>query len=121
MLINVSTIGRNCPRKARNKYFKWDKLNNERDLICKKIENKFPHLEASVGGEISIDIYPKGKNKSQVLDEIKGPIIFFGDRCKKGGNDYPIVKRLENEKNLRNYKVHDVSNYTKTWEILKKY
>ena len=120
-LINFSTIGRNCPREARNRYFKWDKLNNERDLICTKIEKKFPHLEASVGGEISIDIYPKGKNKAQVLDEIKGPILFFGDRCEKGGNDYPIVYRLENEKNKRNYKVHNVSNYSETWEILKKY
>ena len=120
-LINFSTIGRNCPREARNKYFKWDKLNKERDLICEKIENKFPHLEASVGGEISIDIYPKGKNKAQVLDEIKGPIIFFGDRCEKGGNDYPISYRLENEKNERSYKVHKVKNYSETWQILKKY
>ena len=51
----------------------------------------------------------------------QGPILFFGDRCEKGGNDYPIVRRLENEKNKRNYKVHNVSKYSETWEILKKY
>ena len=119
-LINFSTIGRECPKEARKRYFLWDKEKNERKMICEKIEEKFPLLEASVGGEISIDIYPKGKNKSQVLDEIHGPVVFFGDRCEKGGNDYPIVKRLETESNKRNYIINNVSNFKETWEILKK-
>ncbi len=119
-LINFSTIGRECPKEARERYFNWDKEKNERKMICEKIEEKFPLLEASVGGEISIDIYPKGKNKSQVLDEIYGPVVFFGDRCEKGGNDYPIVKRLETEINKRNYTINNVSHFKETWEILKK-
>ena len=119
-LINFSTIGRECPKEARERYFNWDKEKNERKMICEKIEENFPLLEASVGGEISIDIYPKGKNKSQVLDEIYGPVVFFGDRCEKGGNDYPIVKRLETEINKRNYTINNVSHFKETWEILKK-
>ena len=87
--------------------------------MCKQIEKEFPLLEASVGGEISIDIYPKGKNKAQVLDEIIGPVVFFGDRCEEGGNDYPIVKRLEFEKRKREYNVYNVSNFNETWKILK--
>ena len=117
-LINFSTIGRNCPTEARKRYYEWDKINKEREFICKKVEKEFPFLEASIGGEISIDIYPKGKNKAQVLDEVNGPIIFFGDRCEEGGNDYPIVKRLEIEK--REHIVYNVSNFNETWEILKK-
>lgn len=117
-LINFSTIGRNCTKEARKRYYEWDKKNKEREFICKKVEKEFPFLEASIGGEISIDIYPKGKNKAQVLDEVNGPIIFFGDRCEEGGNDYPIVKRLEIEK--REHTVYNVSNFYETWEILKK-
>jgi len=118
-LINFSTIGRNCPKEARKKYYAWDKEHKERELICEKIEKEFPFLEASVGGEISIDIYPKGKNKAQVLDEITGPVVFFGDRCEKGGNDYPIIKRLEIEKEKREYNIYNVSNFNETWQILR--
>jgi len=66
-----------------------------------------------------VHIYPKGKNKSQVLDEIMGPIRFFGDRCNIGGNDYPIVKRLELEIPKRDYTIYNVSNFEETWKILK--
>ena len=119
-LINFSTIGRNCPKEARKRYFEWDKKNKEREFICKKVGKEFPFLEASIGGEISIDIYPKGKNKAQVLDEIIGPIIFFGDRCEEGGNDYPIVQRLNREEKKREHTIYNVSNFNETWEILKK-
>lgn len=118
-LINFSTIGRDCSRKERNAYYKWDQKIKERRLLCKEIEKAFPLLEASIGGQISIDIYPKGKNKSQVLDEIMGPIRFFGDRCNIGGNDYPIVKRLELEIPKRDYTIYNVSNFEETWKILK--
>ena len=37
---------------------------------------KFPEVEAAIGGQISIDIYEKGKNKA-VLDEIAGEIFFL--------------------------------------------
>ena len=55
-LVNYSTIGRNCDQSSRNAYYDWDQLKGERKLFCKMIEDTFPHLEASIGGEISIDI-----------------------------------------------------------------
>ena len=78
----------------------------------------FPDLEASIGGQISIDIHPKGANKSQILDDISGTIYFFGDKTEKGGNDYPIVKRLKKEK--RDMKIFSVSNPNETLKILQK-
>ena len=48
-------------------YFDYDTLNNERTEICQKIMEEFPDLEASIGGQISVDIYPKGRNKGQIL------------------------------------------------------
>jgi phosphomannomutase len=121
-LINFSTIGRSCTQEARERYAEWDKEIRERELFCKIIEDTFPDLEATVGGQISIDIYPIGKNKAQVLDDIIGPITFFGDKCEPGGNDYPIVERLGqlNEETNLACTIHRVKDYKDTWEILKR-
>ena len=117
-LVNYSTIGRNCDQSSRQAYYAWDKLKGERELFCKIIEDTFPKLEASIGGEISIDIYPKGKNKAQVLQDIIGPITFFGDKCEFGGNDFPIVNKLINEYNDEVI-INEVKDWTDTWEILR--
>ena len=121
-LINFSTIGRDCPQEARDRYGEWDKKIKERDVFCETIEKKFPELEATVGGQISIDIYPKGQNKAQVLDDLTGPITFFGDKCQPGGNDYPLVERLNklNEENNLSVTIYEIKNYKKTWDILKR-
>ena len=121
-LVNFSSIGRECPQEARERYYQWDKEIRERELFCTIIEKTFTHLEATIGGQISIDIYPKGQNKSQVLNEIPGPIKFFGDRCTPGGNDYPVVERLYrlNEENNLSCTVHEVKDWRETWNILKR-
>ena len=122
-LINFSTVGRSCPQEARDEYYDWDCRNKERETFCKIIEDRFPELEATVGGQISIDIYPKGQNKAQVLDDLIGPITFFGDKCEPGGNDYPIAFELEKqfEENNRQCVVHRVKDYKDTWKRLKTY
>ena len=120
-LVNFSSIGRDCDQSSRNAYYAWDQLQGERKLFCKIIENTFPKLEATVGGQISIDIYPKGQNKAQVLSDFDGPITFFGDRCEPGGNDYPIVCRIDEvESYLYKSVIHSVKDYKETWNILKR-
>ena len=96
-LINFSTIGRDCPQKEREKYFAWDNELNERKAMCTYIMRNFNDLEASIGGQISIDIHKKGMNKAQIMDDMEGQSVFFGDRCEPGGNDHPLVKRIELE------------------------
>ena len=63
---------------------------------------KWDNLDAVIGGQISIDITPKGMNKSQVLGEVKvfpnEKYIFIGDRTMEGGNDYPLAKIMNNQK-----------------------
>ena len=51
---------------------------------------------------MSIDIYPKGMDKSQELEHIEDKeerycpekYIFIGDRTMKGGNDYPLAELM---------------------------
>ena len=101
-MVNFSIVGRDCTQEQRDEYFKYDNEKGERQIISNAIKEKFPDLDAVIGGQISIDIYPKGKDKSQILDVIKqdrlvtpDEYIFIGDRIEKGGNDYPLAKLLQ--------------------------
>ena len=64
---------------------------------------------------------PKGRDKSQILPEIKEwvdgkePILFFGDKTEKGGNDYPLAK-LMNE--VDNCSYYQTEGWKETQEIL---
>ena len=70
-MLNFSTVGRNCTLVERSKYFGWDNRVGERKKIAKQIIEGWPELDAVIGGQISIDIYPKGYDKSQVLKHIE--------------------------------------------------
>lgn len=91
-MVNFSIVGRNANRDERQQYIVWDNATNERAEICKRLNRMFTRLECVIGGETGIDISQVGHNKSQVRKHIEGPIIFFGDRCEYGGNDYPLAK-----------------------------
>ena len=58
--------------------------------IVSDLSAKYPELNFAIGGEISIDIHPLGKDKGQVLADMEGETIYFGDKCYLGGNDYNI-------------------------------
>lgn len=89
-MINFSTVGRNASHNMREAYARWDKTNLEREDIVAYINETYPELEVSIGGSISVDIYPWGKNKGQVIEtlrELHGDdveMIFVGDKNKPG-------------------------------------
>ena len=98
-MLNFSIVGRDCTQEQRDEYFEWDKKNGERERIAKHIRDNWKDLDAVIGGQISIDIVPKGFDKSQVLPHIEklenpSEIIFLGDRIEEGGNDYPLAQVL---------------------------
>ena len=101
-MVNFSIVGRNCTQEQRDEFFKWDNEKGERKKISTFLKHKFKDLDAVIGGQISIDIYPKGKDKSQVLEHIENieekycpdKYIFIGDRTMEGGNDYPLAKLM---------------------------
>jgi len=94
-MANMSTVGRSASPVLRKEYFEWDKKHREREEIARLLSQKHPELEFAIGGEISIDIYPKGKDKSQVLSDMFGRTVFFGDRCGTSGNDYHISQKAD--------------------------
>jgi len=100
-MLNFSVAGRDSNTEERKRYWEWDKVNKEREKIAEKISKDFPELEAKIGGQISIDIQPKGYNKSQasrwVRENIDENIFFAGDKCFEGGNDYDIYLDVKNK------------------------
>ena len=98
-MINFSVLGRNCPYEERKRYKAWDDIKKERLMIQNILLKKYPQLEISVGGSISIDITLKGHGKGQIAEQIRRQyqgeeIIFLGDRTFPGGNDYELAAEL---------------------------
>ena len=104
MMINFSTLGRSATPVQRKQYFEWDKLRGERIDIVNELSSKYDNISFAVGGEISIDIYPTGRDKSQVLSDMIGETIFFGDRCEQGGNDYSIAMQCDTYHNVESWR-----------------
>lgn len=109
-MINFSVVGRNADKVQRAMYIEWDNATNERVNIASRLWKLFPEIDCVIAGETGLDIYPKGKDKSQVREWIENKLVFFGDRCEYGGNDYPLAKVAD--------VVYDVANWQDTRKIL---
>jgi phosphomannomutase len=93
-MINVSPVGRNCSQEERIAFNEYDQKYKIRETMVKKLQNRFKNfkLTFSIGGQISIDIFPQGWDKTYCLQFLKDfdRILFFGDKTMPGGNDYEI-------------------------------
>jgi phosphomannomutase len=111
-MVNFSTVGREATPDMREAYSKWDAISREREDIVDYLKDLHPDLEVSIGGTISVDIYPAGSNKGQViekLEEVHGTdvnMIFVGDRNEPGGNDWPLAERLETREGSQWFQVN---------------
>jgi phosphomannomutase len=109
-LCNFSIVGRGANSIQRTKYIYWDEATEERKELAELINSKYPDLEATVAGETGLDIYQRGKDKSQIAEDV-APFVFFGDKIIPGGNDYTIAQKST--------KYFSVSNWQDTFRILK--
>jgi phosphomannomutase len=120
-MLNFSTVGRAANQKQRDAYYEWDLKHKEREHIADEINRKFKDLNATIGGQISIDIYPKGCDKAQIINDFKdiySNIYFYGDKTEYGGNDYSIALVI----NLGNIgTAKQVQDWKHTWELLKEF
>ena len=105
-MINFSVIGRDCTYEEREKYTAWDKENGERKHIQEVLSKKYPEYDFELGGNISIDIIPKGCGKGQIAHHLRNTypnekIVFMGDRTFPGGNDYALAHELNTMDNTQ--------------------
>jgi len=95
-LINLCPVGRSCSLEERNQFAKFDEEHGIRDTFKAELEKRFGHLglQFAKGGQISIDCFPKGWDKTFCLQYVEGrghqDIHFFGDKTSPGGNDHEI-------------------------------
>jgi len=118
-LVNFSIVGRGAVRSEKKLYIKYDEHSGERHQIAADFNEAFPSLEASVGGETGVDLYPRGRNKSQILAHLGevGEIFFFGDAIHKKGNDWPLAEAIRNRNNAQDH-VYAVRDWRETFQIL---
>jgi len=95
-MVNVSPIGRNCSYSERFDFVKLDDEKKIRTTMIEAYKRQFTDfgLQFSIGGQISIDIFPAGWDKTFCLRHLAKEgfkeIHFFGDKTEQGGNDYEI-------------------------------
>ena len=71
-------------------------------------------LELKLGGDTSIDIYPKGWDKTYALRHFSGSTVWFiGDRCTGAGNDKELYDALKKEE-----RAFETSGPAKTVELI---
>ena len=117
--VNFSILGRGATLKERMLYRKWDLEPKARQRIVEDFARNFGNeLEATIGGETGIDIYPIGRNKSQILADFGNDnyLHFFGDAMGPNGNDLPLADAIVERGNGWVYPVKD---WQETWKILK--
>ena len=120
-LLNFSIVGRKAKPHQRKAYVEYDIKNRDREVIAREFNIEFSekyNVVAQVAGETGLDIMPIGKGKQQVLKDFDNheKIIFFGDKCDKGGNDYDIAQAVLQRPNGI---VHPVTGWEETHQILK--
>ncbi len=118
--VNFSVLGRDDdPMKGRDEYIKWDKINQERLYIARRLLYSFPYLTVALGGQTGLDLGPSGSDKSQILRDFSSEdeIHFFGDRMESTGNDYSLGKTV---KEMGGYTYH-VKSYHDTRSVIISY
>ncbi|ORD94716.1 PMM [Enterospora canceri] len=91
--VNVSVIGRSCSTAERVEFDAFDRKNGIRRRLVEQIRPLLDELglDCAIGGQISVDIFPVGWDKTQCLNMIEeGLIYFIGDKTEEGGNDHGL-------------------------------
>ncbi|XP_047568605.1 phosphomannomutase 2 isoform X3 [Lutra lutra] len=95
-MLNVSPIGRSCSQEERIEFYEFDKKENIRQKFVADLQKEFAGkgVTFSIGGQISIDVFPDGWDKRYCLRHVENDgyktIYFFGDKTMPGGNDHEI-------------------------------
>lgn len=95
-MINICPVGRSCSQAERDQFVQYDTVHKIRETFIKVLQSEFASsgLKFALGGQISVDVFPNGWDKTyclqHVINENYEEIHFFGDKTTPGGNDYEI-------------------------------
>ncbi|XP_068631706.1 phosphomannomutase [Battus philenor] len=118
-MINICPVGRSCSQAERDQFSAYDIEHKVRAQFVEALQREFKDskLSFALGGQISVDVFPTGWDKTYCLNHIAGEdlseIHFFGDKTFLGGNDYEI---FNDERTIG----HTVTSPDDTKEQLKK-
>lgn len=95
-MLNVCPVGRNCTQEERDRFAEYDAEHRVRESLVQRWGSELSDLGLaySIGGQISIDCFPRGWDKTYCLQFLNDydEIYFFGDKTMPGGNDYEIAR-----------------------------
>lgn len=90
--VTFSALGQQAPLRLKQR---WDPKQKKRLRIRKALKKYLPEFEISIGGTTSIDVTPKGVNKTLCVKKLrerlgvsKRQMLYVGDALFRGGNDY---------------------------------
>lgn len=114
--ITLSCIGRAAPSIEKAN---WDKDHSKRKAIVETLnEHIGKQFTITIAGTTSIDIldgvWDKGNGVRKVSELLNIPlseILFFGDKCQEGGNDYPATLVVDHR---------EVNDYYHTLNLIEK-
>lgn len=95
-MLNICPVGRSCNQIERDQFSEYDSKHKVRQQFVEALQSKFKDsgLKFALGGQISIDVFPIGWDKTYCLNHIASEnfaeIHFFGDKTDPGGNDHEI-------------------------------
>ncbi|KAL4905932.1 hypothetical protein BDW74DRAFT_184906 [Aspergillus multicolor] len=101
-MINAPFIRRGASYEERDSFEAYDKLHGVRRRMVKDAKVALGGLDVTylIGGQISVDVFPRGWDKTYCLGHVEAErgrsgvvydaIHFFGDMTRPGGNDYEI-------------------------------
>jgi phosphomannomutase len=96
-MLNISPIGRSCSYEERLGFVQYEAKHPVRMHLIAELEKRFKDygLKFSIGGQISVDVFPIGWDKTYCLKYLTShydTIHFFGDKTMSGGNDNEIFE-----------------------------
>lgn len=97
-MINICPVGRSCDQTVRDQFSHYDSQHKIREKFVNALKKEFKEtgLTFALGGQISVDVFPTGWDKTYCLNHVADAnfeeIHFFGDKTEAGGNDYEIYK-----------------------------
>jgi len=121
-MVNFSIVGRNATPPQRKAYVDYDAEHKEREQIVNALRKKYKSLDFVIGGAVSIDIFNKGNDKSQIIEKFfkdsleTHKIAFVGDRIPAPGNDHALAEKLREHPNGGAY---EVESWRDTAKLLK--